>query len=44
MNELKAKATNDLSKLKIIKFVYLNCRIDLVKILTFSYSHSDPKA
>merc|ERR1712142_1459835 len=44
MNELKAKATNDLSKLNIIKFVYLNCRIVLVKILTFSYSHSDPKA
>jgi len=38
MNELKAKATNDLSKLNIIKFVYLNCRIDLVKILTFSFS------
>jgi len=44
MNELKAKATNDLSKLNLMKFVYLNRRIDLVKILTYSYSHSDPKA
>jgi len=36
MNELKAKATNDLSKLNLFNFVYLNRGIDLVKILTFS--------
>lgn len=35
MNELKAKATNDLSKLNL-NFVYLNRGTDLVKILTFS--------
>jgi len=36
MNELKAKATNDLSKLSLFNFVFLNRRTDIVKILTFS--------